>query len=132
MKMEIQNSDDLQVAIKQLEERNTAEKEELKNNFNAFTESLKPMNLIKSTLHNVTSSPGLAGNLLKATVGMGAGILSKKLLVGHSTGILQKLAGSAIKVGIAGLVSKKSEKIKYAGLKILTRILGKKRSPTVF
>ncbi len=123
----IQNSADLKAAIVEMEEKQRREKLELVENFHVLTESLKPMNLIKSSIHKVTSTPGIGGTILKASMGLGAGLISKKLLVGHSTGILKMLAGNAVKLGVAGIIAKKSDNIKYAGLKLLTNMFGKKK-----
>lgn len=123
----IQNSADLKAAIIEMEEKQRREKLELVENFHVLTENLKPMNLIKSSIHKVTSTPGIAGTILKASLGLGAGMISKKLLIGHSTGILKTLAGNAVKLGVAGIIAKKSDNIKYAGLKLLTNMFGKRK-----
>lgn len=132
MKMEIHDSDSLKSAIVELKERQRIEKEELINNFHALTEKLKPINLIKDTFHKVTSAPGFGGNLFNTALSLGTGILSKKLLIGSSNTIIKKVAGHAVKAGVAGIVAKKANKIKYAGLKLITKILGNKRPPKVY
>ena len=125
----IKNADDLKAAISELKAREIREKLELKNNFHQFTESIKPGNLIRSSLHKVTSNPsGIAGSVIKASIGFGVGMLSKKLLVGRSTSLVKKLAGQAVKLGVTGLIARKSDQIKYAGLKFLTNIIGKKKT----
>jgi hypothetical protein len=129
MKMDIHDSDSLKAAIAELQERQRREKQELTDNVHALTESLKPMNLIKSTFHKVTSAPGFGGNVFNTAISLGAGILSKKLLIGPSTTIIKKVAGHAVKAGVTGIVAKKADKIKYAGLKLLTKILGRKKQP---
>lgn len=113
--MEIKNSEDLKAAILELEVRKIREKQQLVENFHALTESLKPINLIKSTFHKVKETPGITGNVLKATLGLGVGLLSKRFLFGNSTGFLKKILGSAIEMGVAGLVVKKSDNIKFTG-----------------
>ncbi len=124
----IKNADDLKAAIEELKERERVKKLEVKHNFHAFTESMKPGNLLRNTFSSASSNPGIVNAVVKAGVGIGVGLLSKKLLIGHSTNIFKKLAGQAVKLGVAGIVAKKSEKIKYAGLKLLTNILGKKKT----
>lgn len=121
----IKSADDLRTAIRLLEERQQLEKDQLVSDFHGLTESMKPMNLLKSSIHKITSKPGLMGSVINASVGIGAGLLSKKLLIGPSTGIVKKIAGNAIKLGVAGLINKKSDKIKYTGLKWITKILGR-------
>ena len=132
MNLDIHDSDSLKTAIAELKEKERREKQELVNNFHALKESLKPVNLIKSTFHNVTSTPGLGGKLFNTALSLGAGVLSKKLLIGGSNTIIKKVAGHAVKAGVAGIVASKANKIKYAGLNLLTKILGKKRPPKVY
>lgn len=125
--MEIKNSADLKAAIVELEHRKVKEKQELVNNFHAITESLKPVNLIKSTFQKVRESDGISGNILKATVGLGVGLLSKKFLIGKSTGVIKTLLGSAIKMGIAGLVAKNSDHIKASGSRFFKNLFSGKK-----
>ncbi|HZB11458.1 MAG TPA: hypothetical protein VE467_00445 [Chryseolinea sp.] len=125
----IKNSDDLKAAIQELEQRERVKKQQMADNFHAFTESMKPGNLLRSTFNNSGGAGGgVANTIVKAGVGLGVGLISKKLLIGSSTNIFKKLAGNAVKLGVAGIVAKKSDRIKYAGLKFLTSILGKKKS----
>src|SRR5450432_568930 len=104
--MEIKNSEDLKTAILELQDRKQREKQQLVENFHAFTESLTPINLIKSTFNRVKETPGITGTVLKATVGLGVGMLSKRFLLGKSPGFFRKIIGSAVEMGVAGLVAK--------------------------
>jgi len=124
--MEIKNSADLRAAILELEVRKQREKQQLVENFHAFTESLTPVNLIKSTFNKVRDTPGLTSTVLKASVGMGVGLLSKRLLMGKSPGFFKKIIGSAIEMGVAGLVTKKSDTIKSTGSRFLKNIFRSK------
>ncbi len=122
----IKNSVDLKTAILKLEEQEVIEKEKLISNFQSFKESLKPGNLIKDAFHKITSRPGVAGSLIKTSLGLGAGLLSKNLFLGQSPSIIKRIAGGAVKLGVAGIIARNTDKIKYKGLKLLTNILGKK------
>ncbi|MEO6231368.1 MAG: hypothetical protein ABJB11_05050 [Ferruginibacter sp.] len=126
----IKSSADLKTAIVKLEAKEAIEKEELISNFNSFKESMKPMNLIKSTLTKVTSQPGVVGSIIKTSLGLGAGLISKNLLWGKSRSIFKRLAGTAVKLGVTGIVARNTDKIKYKGLKLLTSVLGKKHGKT--
>lgn len=117
--MEIKNSADLRAAILELEERKIREKQQLVENFHVFTESLTPINLIKSTFNKVKETPGISGTILKAGVGLGVGFLSKRLLIGKAPGIFKKIIGSAIEMGLAGLVAKKSDTITSSGGRLI-------------
>lgn len=125
--MEIKNSADLKAAIVELENRKVNEKQALVNDFHAITESLKPLNLLKSTFHKVKESQGISGNILKAAVGLGVGLLSKKILISKSTSVVKTLLGSAIKMGVAGLVAKNTDNIKTSGTRFFKNIFSGKK-----
>lgn len=125
--MEIKNSADLKAAIVELENRKVNEKQALVNDFHAITESLKPLNLLKSTFHKVKESQGISGNILKAAVGLGVGLLSKKILISKSTSVVKTLLGSAIKMGVAGLVAKNTDNIKTSGTRFFKNIFSSKK-----
>lgn len=80
MKAEIKNADNLKESIEKLEKSKMAEKEQLANSFHQKIESLKPGNLIKSSLHSFQSKPTLKKGLLLTGAGVGTFILIKKLL----------------------------------------------------
>ena len=125
--MEIKNSADLKAAILELEERKVREKVLLTQNFHAFTESMTPINLIKSTFNKVKETPGIGGSILKAGLGLGVGLLSKKILIGKSTGLVKGMLGSAVKVGMMSLVAKNSDTLKNKGVKFLKALFGPKK-----
>jgi hypothetical protein len=126
--MEIKNSVDLKAAILELEDRKDREKKQLVKNLNDLTESLKPINLIKSTIQKVKEGPGVGPTLVKATMGVGVTMLSKKFLFGKSPGIFRKIIGSAIQMGLAGLVAKKTPTLNNSGKSLLSKIFRSKNS----
>lgn len=125
--MEINNSTDLKAAIQNLESKNLLQKQVITDMFNDTVESLKPINLLKSSFNKVVRSPGLVEKIIDATVGLGAGFLSKKLLIGKSTSILKKLLGNAVEFGVAGLITKNSGSIKNTGLGLFNKIFHSKK-----
>ena len=125
--MEINNAADLKAAIERLESKNLVQKNIITEQYHSTIESLKPMNLLKSSFSKVVRAPGLVENILNATVGLGAGFLSKKVLIGKSTSILKKLLGNAVEFGVAGLVTKNSSSIKNTGLGIFNKIFHSKK-----
>jgi len=128
MKMQIKSSADLSAAIAELEAREAMEKQQLVQHFHAFTHSLTPLNLLKSTFAKVKESPGITGTLVKAGLGIGVGLLSKKLVYGSAPGIVRKVVGSAIEMSLAGLVAKKTDTIKSTGAKLIRNLF---RSKTI-
>jgi len=129
--MEIKNSEDLKIAIRELEQKELRQKEQLTTNFHAFKETLTPLHLLKSTFNKVKETPGITSTILKASLGLGVGILSKKLFFGKSPGILRKVIGSAVQMGLAGLVAKKTDAIKHNSGQLIKRIFRSKKLSTV-
>ena len=125
--MEINNASDLRAAIDKLENQNLIQKNIITQQYHTTLESLKPMNLLKSSFTKVVKSPGLVENILNATIGLGAGFLSKRVLIGKSTSILKKLLGNAVEFGVAGLITKNSTSIKNTGLGVFNKIFHSKK-----
>jgi len=129
--MEIKNSADLRAAIIELENKKLEQKRQLAISYQTLTESLKPMNLIKSTFNSVKESPGLTGSLLNAGIGLGVGVLSKKLLIGKSVGLVKRMLGPAIQMGIASVVANNSGSFKNVGKRLLQTLFRSKKKEQV-
>jgi len=115
----IKNSNDLRAAIAELEIKKTSQEEVLLNELHSAYESLKPLNVLKKA----TSSPEVRNSLLKGAIGLGAGILSKNLIIGSAGGLLKKIVGNVLEFGVAALVAKNSDKIKEKGTGLLKKLL---------
>ncbi len=113
--MHIENAASLKAAIAELEQEKMIRERALIDQFNLTYESLKPINMIRDTYNEMVGSSGLRASLIDATLGVGVGILSKRVLMGSSTNFLKKIAGTILELGIANIVSKNSDKIKSAG-----------------
>jgi len=116
--MHINNKTSLKAAIYRLEQRQIEQKELLVAQFHETYESLRPLNVIKSELNRITGSSETRNNVVNAAIGLGAGLLSKKIFLGGSHNILKRLFGTVIEVGIAKLVAGNADKIKEKGLEL--------------
>lgn len=101
----------------------------LKEQAHVAYESLKPINLIKSTFHEVASSPDIKNNIVSNVIGFVTGFLSRKVLMGSSDNPIKRILGTVLQFGIANVVSKHSDTIKSVGGKLLLRILKYKKEP---
>ena len=54
----------------------------LKEQFHTTYDSFKPLNLLKSTFHDVTSSPEMKGGLVNGALNLATGFISRKVLYG--------------------------------------------------
>ena len=128
MKRTITSSAELNEAIEDLERRVSLQKQELKEHFAGTMENLKPINLIKHGLQSTFSGENTQ-DLLKAAIGLGSGILGRKLMMGKSGGgIIRKVVGAALEMGVVGVVVKNAEKLKGKGSELLDKIFHKKKA----
>lgn len=103
----IANTHDLDVAIKRLRRKVELQEAYLQEKFHTLLVSLKPKNLLRTTIHEVQESPELKNNLFKVALGLGAGYFSRKMVVGKSAGIVKKALGTALQYGVTQFISKK-------------------------
>ena len=98
----------------------------LKEQFYKTFESLKPINLLRSTLSEVVSSSFLIDNIVGTAVGLASGYLSKKIVVGSSGNLFRKLLGFITQLGITNAVVLHPDSVKSAGQYIYQHLLHKK------
>ncbi len=122
----IKNLNELNEAIEMLEEKAGFQKQELKEHFSGVMENLKPFNLVRHLMQSAFSGENKQ-DLFKAAIGLGSGILGRKLMMGKSGGgILRRVIGAAIEFGLGGIVAKNAEKIKEKGSELIERFSRRK------
>jgi hypothetical protein len=121
----ITSSKELRNAIQLMEEEQTIKGQLLKEQVFTTYESLKPINLIKNTLKDLSSSPYLIENIAGSVVGIATGYVSKKIVVGASANIFRKLFGTILQFGITNLVAQRSDAIKSVGQYIVQQVFRK-------
>jgi hypothetical protein len=122
----ITSAKELHEAIETLEQKKSEQLVALEAQFSEVYENLTPANIVKHTLQSVFSSSDTKKNILGSVIGLGTGLLSKKLLVGKSVGVFRKIIGAVVEFGIAGLIAKNAGKIKDKGSEIIHKIFPKK------
>jgi hypothetical protein len=105
----------LKESIQLLEAEQSIKGQILKDQLFITYESLKPGNLLKYTLKEITSSPNMIDNLAGTAMGLLGGYLSKKIIVGASGNVIRKLIGSLLQFGVTNVVAQNSEAIKSLG-----------------
>ena len=96
---------ELNEAIQLLEAEKSVHFQEMRTNFFLAYESIKPANLIESTMKEIGSSPYLFNNIFNVALGLAAGYLSKKALsVGRSNNKSRKLLGLMLQLGVTNLI----------------------------
>ena len=118
----------LKEAIRLLEFEHAEKGGQLVAQFHQTYESLKPVNLLRSTLVDISSSPSLISSILGTTVGLATGYLSKKMAVGASANLFRKLFGTIMQISVTHIVAQHPQTIKSIGQFVLQYILRKKES----
>lgn len=103
----VANTTDLNTAIKKLTRKVELQEADIQDHIHTILVSLKPTNLLKTTIHEVQESTQLKHNLFKVALGLGAGYFSRKMVVGKSAGIVKKALGTVLQYGVTQFVSKK-------------------------
>jgi hypothetical protein len=122
----ITSSEELKNAILLLEVEQASKRELLKEQLNITYESLKPINIIRKTLRDLTSSQDLTDNILGTASGLASGYLSKKIFIGTSGNLFRKLIGSILQFGVTTVVSQHPDVIKSLGKVVLQYLLRKR------
>ncbi|MDZ4845863.1 MAG: hypothetical protein SH857_09965 [Chitinophagales bacterium] len=125
----IDSSTKLRAAILALEVKHAEEGQMLKEQFKFAFESIKPINLIKSTFKEAAESQDLKHDILNTSVGLTAGYLLKISLESVSNTPLKKLFTSVVLFGITS-VTKNPEAALSMG-KGLLRIIRSKREAKI-
>jgi hypothetical protein len=126
----ITTSVELKEAILLLELEHTYKGQLLKEQLLLVHESLKPANLIKSVISEVSSSPYLVDNLLGATVGLASGYLTRVVAVGSSGNAFKKLLGTILQFGVTNVVAQHTDTIKSIGQFIYQHFLKRENRNT--
>jgi hypothetical protein len=116
----------LKKAIELCEAEQAIKLQQLKEELYSGYEHIKPANLLKSTLNDITSSPELIDNIIGTVLGLATGYFSKRLVIGASVNKFRKLFGAILQVGITNVVAKHSGSIKSFGRHIIQQVFRKK------
>jgi hypothetical protein len=116
-------SEKLDLAIALLETKRTEDLIALRAQFHTTYDSLKPLNILRKTFKNLMESPEVKGDITGHIVGIAAGFLSKKVVVGSSNNPIKGAFGMLIQIAVTNLVSRNAHGIKSVSESILLRIL---------
>jgi hypothetical protein len=126
----ITSSTELKDAIQLLEVEREVKRQLLIQQFHITYESLKPINILKSTVKDIFSSPSLGEDILGTTIGLASGYLTKKIAVGFSGNIFRKFLGSVLQFGVTNVVAQHPDAVKSFGKFILQHLAHKKETNT--
>lgn len=88
---------------------------ELKDQVCLVADSFRPGNLLKSTLKELTSTPGLTDSLVGTAMGLVSGFVTKKIAIGSSHNLFRKFAGIIVQLVVTKFVAQHADSIKTFG-----------------
>jgi len=111
-------SEDLKMAIQELEWDHKQKSIELRDQFHETYESLKPINVIKSSLKDLKISKEITKDVVNTSIGAATGYLSRVLLSGSTGGPVRKIAGALAYSLITQVLSNNPDPLLNAGKNI--------------
>lgn len=90
----------LKEAIKRLEAEKEVQGQLLNRQFYNTLETLKPINLLKGMVQDISTTPILTQNIIGTASGMATSFLFRRLMPGSTAGLLSRLFGTAIHYGV--------------------------------
>jgi len=112
----------LQESINRLQIQRSHELILLRDQFHVTYESLKPINLIKHTFKEVSSSTEIKDGMLNNVIGLTTGYFTKAILIGASANPIKKILGTLLQFTVATLVAQNSDSIKSIGKVVLDKL----------
>lgn len=119
-------TDALKERISVMETQQAKEFVVLREQIHLTYDTVKPLNFLKTTFREFTSSPDLKDNIVDNVIGLTTGYLSKKVLIGAAHNPITKVAGTLLQFAVAKVVSRHSVTIKAVGEVMLRRIFRNK------
>jgi hypothetical protein len=124
----IRSSDELKNAILLLEGERVEKGLLLKEQLYLTYESVKPVNIIKHAIKDITSSPHLIDDILGTGIGIASGFLSKRIFIGPSGNKIRQLLGTILQFGVTNVVAQHPDSIKSIGQIIMQYFLRRKEA----
>lgn len=121
----IQNTADLNDAIAQLEKQRGEEEAVMRGKLHDTYESIKPVNLLKSTYHELVGSKEMKDAIIDTSIGLAAGYVSKVIFDGTSKSHTRKAAGTILQLVVTQAVRNHPEKLKTLGRMLFNMLRNK-------
>lgn len=122
----IRSIEELNSAILLLEDEQAQEEILLKEQLEIAYESLKPVNLIKSTFKELVTAPDFKDDLFNTSLGLASGYFSKIIAVGSTNNPFKRILGNLLQMGVTSLVSKNADDIRAKIMDIISSFFEQK------
>ncbi|HEV8515323.1 MAG TPA: hypothetical protein VGQ59_18700 [Cyclobacteriaceae bacterium] len=94
----------------------------LRDQFHLTYESLKPINLIKHTFKEASSSTEVRKGVFNNVIALTTGYFTKAILLGSSVSPLKKIMGTLLQFTVATLITHNSGSIKSIGKAVFNKL----------
>lgn len=121
----IKNSADLDSYIEEKSRECNKKSRQLQITVSVLVNSLKPINLLKQSVRNVLDEENLMEKISTGLLGLGAGYISKKILVGNSESKIRQLLGALLQTEVSASIMSEASLIKIAVPKIKDWIINR-------
>lgn len=118
---------ELKNSIQLLEIEHAENRKQLKEQFYAAYETFKPVNLLRSTLKDITSSPNMIENILGTSLGLAAGLASNLLFKGMAGPGIRRVLSPILQSGVTSFVAKNTGSLRTKGEMALLRLFRNKK-----
>jgi hypothetical protein len=119
---------DLQERISALQLQAMKERLDLKDEVQKILANIHPVKLITHGLKEIITSPEVKEGLFSLTMGMSAGYIAKKIVVGKSESMIQTVAGNVVGMVVSKNVALYSDQIRSAGVLLLKGIFSSRKT----
>jgi hypothetical protein len=116
----------LKESIRQLEIKQAEEGKQLKEQVKEVYESLKPVNLLKTSLKEMAGSAELTGSLMESVVALFSGYLVNRVVAGSKKGMFAKILGLFMQFGVTKLVANHADTIREFVSEWIDRLFNRK------
>lgn len=116
-------TDSLKETIRLLEIRQAEEGLLFKEQFKLTYESLKPANIIKSTIRDLANSAEVKNNLFDTLVSLLSAYLAKKILKDTNSGFFNRIIRIFAHFGITNMIVNNAEEIRLYLSNLITRFI---------
>jgi hypothetical protein len=123
------SSSELKTAIQLLELEQEKKGLLLKKELIQSSDEIRHGSLVKNAIKGIVNSTNFADIIIGPSIGLVAGYLSKKLIVGKSDNKFRLLMGSVVQFGVKNFVTSNSLVINAYGKQIFQSILSKRKKP---
>ena len=129
----ITTPEQLKQSIQELEQRTkrqeAALKEGLKSTGQSIKQTLKPANIIRTGISTVRHTPSIQAVAINTFIGLVAGYITRKLVVGRSRNIFRRTLGVAVQAGITRMFHNKLPEWQHKAALLLSKKKGHKETP---